>query len=94
MDGSSLVRQLPFSVEAEQALLGAIIYKPELFDAVGGMISADDFYMEEHKHIYSALSTMYMQSKTIDTVTLVNALVEQAYPDRQGRVPLRYQQKR
>ena len=86
MDGSSLVRQMPFSVEAEQALLGAIIYKPELFDAVGGMISANDFYLEEHKHIYSALSTMYMQSKTIDTVTLVNALVEQGDRDEAGGI--------
>ena len=76
MDGSSLIRQLPFSVEAEQALLGAIIFKPELFDVVGGMIESNDFYLEEHRHIYTALSSMYMQSKTIDTVTLVNALVE------------------
>ena len=86
MDGSSLARQMPFSVEAEQALLGAIIYKPELFDAVGGIISASDFYLEEHKHIYSALSTMYMQSKTIDTVTLVNALVEQGDRDEVGGI--------
>ena len=86
MDGSSLVRQLPFSVEAEQALLGAIIYKPELFDVVGGMISASDFYLEEHKHIYEALSSMYMQSKTIDTVTLVNALVEQGDRDQVGGI--------
>ena len=86
MDGSSLVRQMPFSVEAEQALLGAIIYKPELFDAVGGIICADDFYLEEHKHIYAALSSMYMQSKTIDTVTLVNALVEQGDRDEVGGI--------
>ena len=86
MDASNLVRQLPFSVEAEQALLGAIIYKPELFDSVGGIISADDFYLEEHKHIYTALCSMYMQSKTIDTVTLVNALVEQGDRDEAGGV--------
>ena len=86
MDGSGLVRQMPFSVEAEQALLGAIICKPQLFDVVGGMMSASDFYLEEHKHIFSALSSMYMQSKTIDTVTLVNALVEQGDRDEAGGV--------
>lgn len=84
MDGSSLIRQLPFSVEAEQALLGAIIFKPDLFDVVGGMIESNDFYLEEHRHIYTALSSMYMQSKTIDTVTLVNALVEQGDRDEAG----------
>ncbi len=86
MDGSSLVRQMPFSIEAEQALLGAIIYKPELFDIVGGMITAEDFYLDEHRHIYTALSSMYMQSKTIDTVTLVNALVERGDRDEAGGV--------
>ena len=86
MDGSSLVRQMPFSIEAEQALLGAIIYKPDLFDVVGGMITAEDFYLDEHRHIYTALSSMYMQSKTIDTVTLVNALVEQGDRDEAGGV--------
>ena len=86
MDGSSLVRQMPFSIEAEQALLGAIIYKPDLFDVVGGMITAEDFYLDEHRHIYTALSSVYMQSKTIDTVTLVNALVEQGDRDEAGGV--------
>ena len=86
MDGSSLIRQMPFSIEAEQALLGAIIFNPDLFDTVGGMITADDFYLDEHRHIYTALSSMYMQSKTIDTVTLVNALVEQGDRDEVGGV--------
>ena len=68
---------MPVSIEAEQALLGSIIIRPESFDKIGGMVDAEDFYLEEHKHIYSALVKMYTQSKMIDTVTLVNALVEQ-----------------
>ena len=65
MDVGNMIKQMPVSVEAEQALLGAIICKPALFDVVGGMMSASDFYLEEHKHIFTALSSMYMQSKTI-----------------------------
>ena len=86
MDSASLIRQLPVSIEAERALLGAIIIKPESFDIIGGMITADDFYLAEHQHIFSALSTMYMQSKIIDTVTLVNALVEQGDKDEAGGI--------
>ena len=74
------------SIEAEQALLGSILIKPDCFDQIGGMISSDDFYLEEHKHIYSALLRMYSQSKMIDTVTLVNALVEQGYRDETGGI--------
>ncbi len=83
---SNIVRQLPVSIEAEQALLGSIIINPEAFDRVGGIITADDFYLDEHKHIYSALIKMYMQSKVIDTVTLVNALVEQGDRDEAGGI--------
>ena len=83
---TSIIKQLPASIEAEQALLGAIIVDPDSFDKVGGMISAEDFYVDEHKHIYTTLLKMYAQSKTIDVVTLVNALVEAGYRDESGSV--------
>ena len=83
---SSIIRQLPASIEAEQALLGSIIVDPDSFDKVGGMISAEDFYVDEHRHIYTTLLKMYAQSKTIDVVTLVNALVEAGYRDESGSV--------
>lgn len=86
MDSNSIVRQMPVSIEAEQALLGSIIINPECFDKVGGIISVDDFYLEEHKHIYSALMKMYTQSKMIDTVTLVNTLVEEGDRDEAGGI--------
>ena len=86
MDTSSIVKQMPVSIEAEQALLGSLIINPESFDKVGGIISTEDFYLEEHKHIYSALVKMYTQSKTIDTVTLVNTLVEEGDRDEAGGV--------
>ena len=83
---SSIIKQMPVSVEAEQALLGSIIVNPDSFDKVGGMIVAEDFYVEEHKHIYNALLKMYAQSKTIDVVTLVNALVESGDRDQAGGI--------
>ena len=86
MDSSGIIRQMPVSIEAEQALLGSIIIRPESFDKIGGMVEVEDFYLEEHKHIYSALVKMYTQSKMIDTVTLVNALVEQGDRDEAGGI--------
>lgn len=76
MDASISIKQLPFANEAEQAVLGAIIRKPDAYDTIGGMLTADDFYLEDHKNIYKAITAMYMQSKTIDLVTLVNELTE------------------
>ena len=78
---SSIIRQMPISVEAEQALLGSLIVNPDVFDRVGGIITENDFSVDEHKHIYATLLKMYSMSKTIDVVTLVNALVEQGFRD-------------
>ena len=72
MDNSSLIKQLPVSVEAEQAVLGAIIVDAKCLDVVGGMLVAEDFYLDHHKHIYNALMRMYATNAIIDTVTLVN----------------------
>ena len=85
-NNSNLIRQMPVSIEAEQALLGSIIVNPEAFDKIGAMISTEDFYLDEHKHIYAALLNMYAKSKTIDVVTLVNALVENGDRDEAGGI--------
>ena len=72
MDSSSLIKQLPVSVEAEQAVLGAVIVDAKCLDIVGGMLVAEDFYLDHHKHIYNTLMKMYATNAIIDTVTLVN----------------------
>ncbi len=73
---SALIKQMPISIEAEQAVLGAIIVKPECFDSIGGILTAEDFYLDDHKNIFRAITAMYNLSKTIDPVTLVNELSE------------------
>ena len=78
----SLMKQLPVSIEAEQAVLGSIIIKPDTFDLIGGMLTAEDFYLEDHKSIFRAIVSKYTESKTIDTVTLVNTLTEQRGKDK------------
>ena len=85
MDGA-FIRQMPVSIEAEQAVLGSIIIKPENFDLVGGKLSADDFYLEDHKRIFRAISSMYTQSKVIDAVTLVNTLMTESGKDKESSI--------
>jgi replicative DNA helicase len=83
---NDLIRRLPVSVEAEQSVLGSILIKPESFEAIAGMITADDFYMEEHRVIFMAMQNMFMTSRSIDTVTLVNALVAEGKRDESGGI--------
>ncbi len=84
----SAIRQVPAAIEAEQALLGAIIRKPDCFDLIGGMVTAEDFYLAEHQHIFAAIDGMYTKSKQIDPITLANALLE--YGDRDEVGGLQY----
>ena len=71
-----LGKKMPASIEAEQALLGAILVKPTVFEDIAGGVFADDFYIDEHKKIFHAMQAMFLQSRSIDTVTLVNTLVQ------------------
>ena len=86
MEDNLVVKQMPVAIEAEQAFLGSVIRKPDCFDAVGGMLTAEDFYLEEHKYIYLSLVKMYTESRTIDPVTLANALVESGIKDQTGGI--------
>ena len=86
MEASDLMKKMPLAVEAEQSVLGSILVKPESFERIAGKLDADDFYMEEHRAIFSAIQEMFLKNRTIDTVTLVDALVQGGYRDKSGGI--------
>ena len=86
METSDLLKKQPLSVEAEQSVLGSILVKPESFEKIAGQLTADDFYMEENKVIFSSIQEMFLKNRTIDTVTLVDALVKGGYRDETGGI--------
>ena len=66
---------LPYSAEAEQAVLGAIIIDNSMFDNVLDYIkTADYFYVSLHKLIFTAMQEMMNIGQSIDFVTLLNKL--------------------
>ncbi len=74
-------RKLPFSVEAEQSVLGSILIDPECIDLVVGILKSEDFYVSEHTEIYLAMQEMYLKNKDIDIVTLIDTLVHRGVYD-------------
>ena len=70
-----LQKKMPYSLDAEQSVLGSIIIDPECFDEVAQIVKVDDFYLEIHREIYGAMMDFKMQSKPVDVITLVNSLV-------------------
>ncbi|MBR6650347.1 MAG: replicative DNA helicase [Clostridia bacterium] len=79
-----LERRMPFSLEAEQSVLGSVLIDPSVLDVLTGIITAEDFYLEEHRQIYSAMQGMFLRSKNIDVVTLVDELVREGVYDESG----------
>jgi len=83
---TELDRRLPFSLEAEQSLLGSVLIDPRCMDEIAAIVSADDFYMPEHREIWLAMQAMYMKSKSIDVVTLIDELTKSGtYTEAGGR---------
>lgn len=76
MESSELIRKMPFSLEAEQSVLGSILIDPDCFPEIASMLKSDDFYLESHAAIYLAMQDLFLQSRTIDVVTLIDALVK------------------
>lgn len=64
----------PHSLEAEQALLGAILIDNEVCHSVCSHLQASDFYRTAHVSIYGAMLDLYDQSLPIDYVTTVAAV--------------------
>lgn len=71
----ALQKRLPYSLDAEQSVLGSILVDPECFDDVAQIIRQDDFYLETHGQIFGLMQSYSLQSKQIDVITLINSLV-------------------
>ena len=79
-----LQRKLPFSLIAEQSLLGSVLVDPESLNDVTEIISANDFYLSEHSQIYTAMHELFLINKEIDIVTLIDMLVSKGIYSKSG----------
>ena len=79
-----LDRKLPFSLIAEQSLLGAVLVDPESFNLIADMLSSNDFYLEEHRQIFMAMHELFLTSSQIDVVTLIDMLVQKGVYTKSG----------
>ena len=79
-----LNRKLPFSLIAEQSLLGSILIDPASINEVADILKAEDFYITEHKQIYLAATELFMTNREIDVVTLIDMLVQKGIYNKSG----------
>ncbi len=70
---------LPYSLEAEQAVLGAVLMDPECINQVADILRPEHFYLPEHQAIFAIMMEKLMTSSTIDFVTVLDALKSESY---------------
>lgn len=64
---------LPFSLEAEQSILGGMLVEPECISTVMGYITSSDmFYKDEHSKMFNIFVQMFNLSKNIDFITFLD----------------------
>ena len=62
--------RLPQSLEAEQAVIGAILLNPDALDRVAGKLAEADFFAPAHRLIWRAASELIARGQPCDAVTL------------------------
>ncbi len=66
----------PQNVEAEEALISAILIDNNTLLEVIEILTPEDFYRTAHQHIFAAMSDLFDKSEPVDLVTLANRLKE------------------
>mgnify|MGYP000351209828 FL=1 len=80
-DEQLLLRQMPHSVEAEQAVLGSMLIDARCVPEVIDQLRSDDFYVRQNREIYETIYSMFNYSLTIDPVTVLEHMKQNGVYD-------------
>jgi replicative DNA helicase len=74
----------PQNLDAEEAVLGAMMLSPGAIGAVSEVLGADDFYRDSHGKIYLAALSLYGKGEPVDAITVVDELEERGHLEQVG----------
>ncbi|MFM8378140.1 MAG: replicative DNA helicase [Planctomycetia bacterium] len=83
----AMSRERPANVDAEKAVLGSILLKPDVCDDVALVVRPDDFHEESHQILYRHLVDLHDGGKRIDTTIVLERLRTRGDLDRIGGAP-------
>ena len=85
MPDELLSRQAPYSIEAEQAVLGSMLIEPKCIPGVIERLKPDDFYVEADRLIYDTIHQMFLNGRAIDPVTVLDEMKALGYKEAANR---------
>ena len=69
-----LMRAMPHSPEAEQAVLGSMLIDADCVKDVMDKLQPEDFYLRQNREIFETIYAMFVYSKPIDGVTVAGEM--------------------
>ena len=72
--GADAARVPPHDLDAERAVIGALLVSETAVAAVAEQLTPEEFYSETHRIIYAAMMRLYSRGDRIDQITLTNEL--------------------
>lgn len=84
MSPNHLVRVPPQSLDAERALLGSLLLKPEALHDVGDTVRPESFYAEKHRLIFETMRELSDRGEPIDLLSLAERLQAKGSLERAG----------
>ena len=80
MEESVIKRVQPHSIEAEQAVLGAMLMDQEAVVKAAEILNPQDFYARQYGVLFEAMVELNNEGKPVDLITLQNRLKEKDVP--------------
>ena len=85
-----LGRRVPWSAEAEQAVLGSCLIDPSCLPDVMTAVRGADFYLPQNREIFETIFSMFTFAKPIDPVTVLDEMkVRGVYHDENSQQYIR-----
>ena len=78
-----LTRQMPHSLEGEQAVLGSMLIDPECVKDVMDKLQPGDFYLRQNREIFEAIYSMFSYARPVDGITVAEELRKNGTYDEQ-----------
>ena len=72
--GADAARVPPHDLDAERAVIGALLVSETAVAAVAEQLTPEEFYSETHRIIYGSMMRLYSRGDRIDQITLTNEL--------------------
>ncbi len=81
MEEAVIKRVMPHSIEAERAVVGAMLMDRDAIMTSSEIISGSDFYQSVYGVVFDTMVELFNEGKPVDLVTLQDRLKEKAVPE-------------